>query len=521
MATAEHGASPDFQSFLATLGTLVETHASWVVLTEGEAIKFKKPVDFGFLDFSTREKREAFCQAELQLNRRLAASVYRAVLPVYLGPTGYVLGAPQGDGAAFELVDHAVVMRRLSDGDRADVLLREGRLTATLVRRLADRLARFHRELSSDPALAHYGSASSVAANVRENWSELEESAVDGSLWAPLRAAQQRFLDEGAHRLDRRSHGGHVKDGHGDLRLEHVYFEADEIVIVDCIEFSDRFRFADTALDLAFLSMDLRHAGRPDLAEDLLAEVARVSGDFEAYSVLDFYESYRATVRGKVAAFRARQCQGDEARQHTLEMEAFFEQAATALMVKPTPRLVCMSGLVASGKSTISQRLSGALHCPVIDSDGTRKRAHGVDVLTSLADEPFKGAYDAEATARTYALLEASARAVLESGRTVIVDASFRERSLRARFASLANSLGISCFLVECHAPPEIIAERLAQRARGPSRSDGRANMLDAFAAAWEPIEASEVDRFLRCDTSQPGDAAFEEVWRFVRGDSD
>lgn len=521
MGHAEPEGSTEFQRFLASLGTLVETHASWVVLTADEAIKFKKPVDLGFLDFSSRAKREEFCRAELELNRRLAPTVYRTVIPVWHGPRGYVLGDAAGPADGLELVDHAVVMRRLAEHDRADVLLAEGRLSAELVRRLAARLTRFHRELRAETELAHFGSVASLGRNVRENWSELEGCAIVAEeVWAPVSTAQARFLAEHGAYIDERCQQGHVKDGHGDLRLEHVYFEGDDLAIVDCIEFSDRFRYADTALDIAFLSMDLRHAGRPDLAEDFLAEVAHMSGDFDAYRVVDFYESYRATVRGKVAAFRALQCEGTRAQAQEHEAVGFFAQALQALAgerERPRARLICMGGLIASGKSTLSRRLGQALHAPVIDSDGTRKRAHGVDVLTSLADEPFAGAYSPDATERTYDLLERGARAVLESGRTVIVDASFRSRALRARFSALARALGVPHLLLECHAPSEVIAERLSRRARGPSRSDGQANMLGAFVAAWEPISAGEADRVLRCDTSQPGEAAYQEAWQFVR----
>jgi aminoglycoside phosphotransferase family enzyme/predicted kinase len=507
MATVEPGASPDFQRFLATLGTLVETHASWVVLTEGEAIKFKKPVDFGFLDFSTREKREACCQAELELNRRLAGSVYRAVLPVYLGPTGYVLGVPEGDGAAFELVDHAVLMRRLAERDRADTLLEEGRLSAELVRRLAERLALFHAAEPGDPALAAYGSASSLAANVRENWSELEGcSTAPEVLWAPVKVAQEEFLEGEAYRIEARCLAGHVKDGHGDLRLEHVYFEDDGIVIVDCIEFSDRFRFADTALDIAFLSMDLRRFGRPDLAEDLLAEVARASGDYAAYSVLDFYESYRATVRGKVAALRALQCDGAAQVEQKDEARKFFSQALQSLAKRKSARLICVGGLIASGKSTLARSLGHALHCPVIDSDSTRKRLLGVDPFTSLESAPFAGTYSDETTRDTYERVQELARIVLQSGRDVIVDASFRTRELRRTFADFARASGVPFSFIECSAPEVVLRERLRHRAAGPSRSDAREPLLSALQAAYEPVEDGDLERFLRCDTSGQAD---------------
>jgi uncharacterized protein len=525
---AEHSKSPEFLEWLHGLGTVVETHGSWVVLRADQALKFKKPVDLGFLDFSSREKRQTLCHREVELNRRLAPDVYLSVLPLYRGPAGYTLGqdGTPGPGAGeFELVDHAVAMRRMAEDVRADVMLARGQLDRAHIRRLARRLVGFHASLPHDSAVAAFGSAEAVAGNVRENFDELEPLAhevLSPFEWQTLQAAQLAFLRERTATFEGRVQGGHVRDGHGDLRLEHVYFEGDEVVVVDCIEFNDRFRYADTALDTAFLSMDLRHSGRSDLAEDFLAEVAMQSGDYEAYALTDFYESYRATVRGKVAAFResqlGRSTRAAEAVHH--EARAFLLQALASMAKRPAPGLICFGGLIASGKSTLARAIASELHCPHIDSDGTRKRLHGVDPWTPLVSAPFNGAYTPDETGRTYGRVHDLARIVLDSGRTAVVDASFSSRSWRQRFAELARACGCPISFVECHADETVTKQRLLRRADVASVSDGRLATLDSIRHAYEPIADGELPRILRCDTSQSDDGARDQVLRFLASTS-
>lgn len=527
MGRVEHSKRPEFLEWLRGLGTVVETHGSWVVLFGDQALKFKKPVDLGFLDFSSREKRQTLCQREVELNRRLAPNVYRSVLPLYLGPAGYVLGqddAPTAGAGDLELVDHAVLMRRLGEDQRADVLLARGQLDTAHIRRVARRLVDFHASLTRDSAVAAFGTAEAVARNVRENFDELEPLAHEVLLpgeWQTLQAAQLDFLRQRAALFEARVQGGHVRDGHGDLRLEHVYFEGDDVLVVDCIEFNDRFRFADTALDTAFLSMDLRHCGRADLAEDFLAEVAMQSGDYEAYALTDFYESYRATVRGKVAAFRESQLgrtRAAEAVHH--EARAFLLQALASLAEKPERQLICIGGLIASGKSTLAQAIATELHCPHLDSDGTRKRLHGVEPSMSLMSAPFAAAYTAEETERTYARLRELTRIVLLSGRAVVVDASFRTSQMRQGFVELGEQMGCRVTFVECRADEAVTEARLRRRAESASRSDGRLATLAAFRDAYEPIADAELPRFLRCDTSRADDGPRDQVLRFLASTS-
>jgi aminoglycoside phosphotransferase family enzyme len=263
-----------------------ETHVSVVLLGDRDVYKLKKPVDLGFLDFRTVEQRRAACEAEMRLNARLAPDVYLGVVPILRGG---------------EVVDWAVHMRRLPDDVRADVMLGEGRLTPEHLDDVAERLAAFHDGSSLAPEA--FGGPASVRANVEENFAQTRNALA--SLLRPDEVAellgwQTSFVQTRWSLFEQRVEAGRVRDGHGDLRLEHVYFTSPALRIIDCIEFSDRFRYADVCADVAFLSMDLASHGRVDLAERFVARYARASNDFDLYALIDFYESYRAFVRAKV-----------------------------------------------------------------------------------------------------------------------------------------------------------------------------------------------------------------------------
>jgi aminoglycoside phosphotransferase family enzyme len=281
------------QDFVAQGMQLRETHISEVFLTRENVYKVKKPVQLGFLDFSTLERRKAFCEAEVKLNRRLAPSVYRGVVPVTQRGKG-----PHKLGGEGPIVDYAVEMKRLPDSDAADVRLRNGRLERGDLQRIAVQLADFHRRARCDEETSRFGTPEAIASNVIENFEQTRSSAPRFLPAAELEALerwQREFLERERPRFEARIAAQRVRDGHGDLRLEHCYLDATGgVEIIDCIEFNERFRYGDVCADLAFLAMDLTWHERPDLSEALLAFYASLTDDHDLYGVVDFYESYRA-----------------------------------------------------------------------------------------------------------------------------------------------------------------------------------------------------------------------------------
>jgi aminoglycoside phosphotransferase family enzyme/predicted kinase len=496
------------QDLIAEGFVLRETHISWVFLGQDDVYKVKKPVALGFLDFSTLELREEYCEREVALNQRLAPGVYLGVVAIVRDPAGvHRIG---GEG---EPVEWAVHMRRLQDADAADVRLREGRLERDDLRRLAEHVARFHEHARSDDEIARYGAPEAILANVRENFEQTRQSAsrfLSPTELAQLEAWQLGFLSVQRGRLSQRMAAGRVRDGHGDLRLEHCYLDAaGEVQIIDCIEFNERFRYGDVCADVAFLAMDLEWHERHDASEIFLASYARVSGDYDLYGVVDFYQSYRAFVRGKVSSLLESDCEASsEVRARAAEQARKYYLLAEACTREPLdpPVLYAVGGLIASGKSTIADRLAQQVAAPVVDSDRTRKQLAGVTALTPLSDAPFSGHYDAQATAATYAEVLRRAEVVLQSMRSVIVDASFRERRAREAVRELAERCGARLLFVECVASPDTIRARLAERARAPSVSDGRSDVFDSFADSYEPVDELPAEALVRIETDRAGE---------------
>jgi aminoglycoside phosphotransferase family enzyme/predicted kinase len=483
---------------------LVETHISWVFLAGSHVYKLKKPVDLGFLDFRTLDQRRRACEAEVALNERLAPGVYLGVVPVCRAAGQCRLGGPG------EVVDWAVHMTRLPDDRRADNLVTQGKLGGEHVDALARRLAAFHAQATCDEHTAQFGRVEVVLGNVAENFAQTR-ALVDRYLprveLDELERRQTACVRARADLFDRRIAQGRVRDGHGDLRLEHVYFRDGGIDIVDCIEFSERFRFGDVCADIAFLSMDLAWRGRVDLAERLLAGYAQETNDFDLYALVDFYESYRAHVRAKVSSLVARDPAVGPALRERADREVRRYLLLALSAGRPAllpPCLVCVCGIIASGKSNVAALVANELSAPVVEADRTRKHLLGVAPSTHLDEPPWRGAYDPALTDRVYAEILRCAGVVLDSGRAVVVDASFRSRDWRRKALVLAGSRNVPPLFIECRVPPEVARERLLLRETTSVVSDARLPIYDEFRAQFDPLDELPAAAHLVVDTQGP-----------------
>jgi uncharacterized protein len=495
---------------------LVETHISWVFLLQQDVFKVRKPVNLGFVDFSTLERRKDDCESEVRLNARLAPGVYLGVVAVWSLPSGALRVGGEVSG---QIIDWAVHMRRLPEVQRADRLLEAGKLTRAHIVDVAQRIARFHAEQPTNDAIASFGTQSAIWRNVEENFSATQQTLtnyLDEAEAEELVLAQRSFIEQHRGLLTRRALAGKVRDTHGDLRLEHIYLQAGgKVTVLDCIEFSERFRFADVCADIAFLAMDLSRLGRTDLAELLLAAYAEASCDYELYELIDFYQSYRAFVRGKIAALIAEDGAAAAPTRSVAAREArrCFRLALAAerpAMLRPT--LFAVGGVIAVGKSTVARQLGQLLPAPNVSADATRKELAGVAAMDPLHVPAWSGVYSPEFTERVYAEVLSRAACVLRSGRSVVIDATFRSAAKRKAARELAASLGANFRFVECVAPADVCRSRLAARAQGQSVSDGRVEIFDEFVASFEPASELAPAEHWVLDTTQASAGAVRQL---------
>ncbi|MBA4179138.1 MAG: gluconate kinase [Anaerolinea sp.] len=468
-----------------------QTHASVVFLTPSDVYKLKKPVNLGFLDYSTLRRRALMARREVDLNRRLAPSVYLGVKRLVRAPDGSLGFSDRGPA-----VDYLVHMRRLPDQSSLAARVASAEASEADVRRVARRIAAFHAAAAPGPA--RYGSGALLWRNASENLASLDSPA--GRLLArPMGEEVGAFLRDFLHSrkeaLAARVAAGKVKDGHGDLRCEHVYFEGDAIQIIDCIEFCSRFRFGDVALDLAFLAMDLAVAGCPRLARALVEEYELASGDGLA-ALMPFCMSYRATVRSKVALVRAGEPEFGVAGQGSACLEAarYLYAALRFSRGDETPWLVAVGGLTGSGKTTAARLLSAVLPAGVVSADETRKRLAGLGPDEHRYLPAGEGLYSAEMNRAVYRRLAERAEAALRRGEWAILDATYRRRADREALRELARRLGARFLFVECTAPEEVVRARLAGReARGGDPwSDGTWETYRSQQASFEPLAGPE-----------------------------
>ena len=410
-------------------GEVHETHVSWVVLDGDRAYKVKKPVVFSFLDQSTPERRRRACEAEVRLNRRLAPDVYLGVRGLAAGADGeLVLTEPDAPG----VIDYAVEMRRFDMADTLEARVRSGDAEAATLRDLGRWVARFHR--GSDAAA---GGAEPVKRALDDTFATLRAAGEEVTAlerWAA--AALTRHWDE----LERRAAAGLVRDGHGDLRAEHVLLEPDGFRAVDCVEFSDALRCVDVGADLSFLVMDLWRLGRADLSRALVAGYREAGGDPGSEPLLAFHAAARALVRAKVA------------RLQDVAAAGYLALAERLAWQSRAPVIVALTGVAASGKSTLARALAGRSGLVHLDSDVVRRQLF----------DPVR--YGSEHDRRTYDSLCVRAAAEVAAAGGVIVEGTFRRREQRRRLLTAAAHSGARLLVVECVVPQVVLEQRAAAR---------------------------------------------------------
>ncbi len=445
---------------------LRETHISWVILCGEFAYKIKKPVNFGFLDFSSLELRRHFCEEELRLNRRFSPELYLAVVPITRSEQGPVI-----DGVG-PPIDYAVKMRRFREEQLLDAIAARKELDEKLLRALARELARLHEILPAchpDPDGSDPGTPAALHQAIEQNFQQIRDYALPAAQLLQLQAVQQWSQQRYGELLPvmlQRARAGKVIDGHGDAHLGNIAVVDGAVRLFDCIEFNASFRIMDSISEIAFLSMDMDARGYHEASRRLLTDYLEYSGDYAALQVLSFYRCYFAMVRAKVNLLRESIHSEDITTTHGYREFLRYLELALSCTQPGRMFLAITHGLSGSGKSTIASALVARSGAVRIRSDVERKRLAGMAPEQRSEPQQRDALYSAAMSRKTFSRLEELAGIVTSAGFPVIIDATFLHRSTRDSFRQLARRLSVPFVIVDCIAQPDQLRQRLTERAR-------------------------------------------------------
>ena len=471
--------NPEFYGSDVKSIDILQTHISFVALTGKYAYKVKKPVNFGFLDFSTLEKRKYFCEEEMKLNRRLCPDIYLDVIPITRKDNTLELN---GDG---KIVDYALKMREFPQDKIMTNLIKQGKIYEETIEEICDILVDFYNSGITSREIDNYGELEAIQQNIKENF-EQTQSLVDVTIpkdvYVYIKNASNKFFDERKEVFKKRIKGKHIYDCHGDLHSGNIVVSDENIYIFDCIEFNKRFRYCDVASDIGFLAMDLDYLNHPYLSSYLIYKYVEKSHDKGIFDVLNFYKSYRAYVRGKVLGFRLRDKNiSEEERKNTIDSaEKYFDlsQYYASLfsfdLKNKKPLLFIVSGLSGTGKSTISLKISVDYHAHYINTDIIRKELAGIDKFEKHHDKINTGLYSPEKIDYTYEKVMEKTEDLLKNRKNVVLDATFQKMSYRDMARKIAKENNAISVLIKCTCPEKIVKKWLEERQRKKTVSDGR-----------------------------------------------
>ncbi|MGB0733466.1 MAG: AAA family ATPase [Pontibacterium sp.] len=458
--------------------TFIETHISWLFLTGDYAYKVKKPVNFGFLNFTTLERRKHYCEEELRLNQRLAPDIYLEIVEIRQHQDQIFMGGDQG-----AVIEYAVKMTQFNNNLRLDVLLEAHRFEAQWIDELASHICDFHQRIPLVASDSPWGEPETILGVVQDNFSHIDPRLISEALYDQLKQLEQHYLTQFealTPLIKSRKADGHIRECHGDLHLANITLFNDSLRLFDCIEFNLQFRWIDTLSDLAFLLMDLEANGQFRWANRCLNRYLELGGDYNGLPLLNFYKAYRSMVRAKVAML------GEEKDHFTFER---YLTLTNRYAQGRTPAIYIMHGVSGTGKSYLSQQLVDATGAIRIRSDVERKRIYK---KLSKRGNPLE-LYGSEMNAHTFNYLLDTTRTLLEAGYPVIVDATFIRERARTAYIELSKELNINLHIIACVCEPNLIRARLKKRAmEGNDASDATVQVMEQQHAHLQHLNEEE-----------------------------
>jgi aminoglycoside phosphotransferase family enzyme/predicted kinase len=469
---------------------IIQTHISVILLGKSRVLKLKKPVDFGFLDYTTLEKRRIACEREIELNSRLCPEIYLGKEAVCEDEKGNFLFFNGG-----KIFDYGVLMKRLPTEGMLDQMVLQNTVTEKTITLIAERLFDFHKNARRGADVDNFGDFENIRYNWEENFEQIKpfiNRTISKKDFESIYEWVKNWLEENKNLLKKRIDEGHICDGHGDVRCESICVTNKGVCIFDCIEFNQRFRCGDVANEAAFLAMDLDAYGRPDLAYFFFEKYAEKAGDEELYKLYRFYRCYRAFVRGKVLSFQLDEPELSETEHQKAwqRAEKYFLIASGSAKDLQIPTVIAVAGLSGTGKTSIARAVACELGWRVVSSDAVRHKLFDDEKKPSAYG---KGRYDKESNRRTYRKMIAKGIEFLEKDNGVILDATFSRFADREMLRQQAAQIGADFCLIECCLEDEIVRHRLEVRTqKKDGLSDANWDIYKRQKENFEPIEIVE-----------------------------
>ncbi|MCX8122818.1 MAG: AAA family ATPase [Spirochaetes bacterium] len=454
---------------------VVQTHISYVFIAKPYVYKLKKPVDFGFLNFVSFEDRKFYTFEEYRLNSRISPEIYLGVVAIVKDGDSLRL-VEEGNFDERSVVAYCVKMKYIDDIYSLKHIIRH-KLDTNLLSLIAQKIYAFHKSADNTEGLQGFGGIKEISKNSLENFDQIEKyigAIVTADDYDFMRNWTENFITQHTAVFENRNAGGFVRDCHGDLHCEHIYYKDGAIIILDCIEFNKRFRYIDTISDIAFLLMDLDINGKKEESNRLCAQYIQLSGDYDGVLLLPFYKAYRAMVRAKINSFQSDNEGITQKERDGFVQKAsqYFQLAKQYMQQRSNGIVYTVFGNIGSGKSTIAMELAALTGGVVINSDAVRKKLAGLDIFDNAKAKVGEGIYNPEMTERVYLTMKQKALAIAQKGNPVILDGTFYSKKLRNDFYQFFQDKGIAMHFIFADCSQDELIRRIEKRQKDASISD-------------------------------------------------